>query len=66
MAYGAADLGIDLQNLLLSIILAIFHFMIEFLLLTIEAKAFKSSILYYSIICLNGRLNWVPFMEKFS
>ena len=37
MSYGAAELGIDLQNILLSIILAILHFMIEFLLFTIEA-----------------------------
>lgn len=35
-------------------------------LFLLEAKSYKSTFIYYTSICLNGRPNWVPFIEKFN
>ena len=44
-----------------SLCFAIFHAMLEFLLLWVESKLYRTSLWHYLVICFNGRLNWAPF-----
>lgn len=39
---------------------------IEMFIFILESKAVKSSILKYAVQCLNGRLNWVPFIDFYE
>jgi len=47
-----------------SIILAVLHTVIELFYLYLEFSMVKSSFIEYALVCMNGRLNWVPFIEK--
>jgi hypothetical protein len=66
LQYGASYLGVDSETLILSLAAASLHFMLEIMMLYYESTACKTSVVYYSVVCLNGRLNWVPFMEKMT
>lgn len=43
--------------------LAAFHTILEFIQLTYEARACKTSLTNYCIACFNGRFGWVPFVD---
>jgi hypothetical protein len=49
---------------LISIIFAFVHGLLEVLILYIESKQYKLSLAKYFIICFNGRLGWVPMLDK--
>ena len=49
-----------------SIIFAVVHALMELLILWIEAKVFETPFFEYFVICLNGRLGWVPKLNKFG
>ena len=46
--------------------LAVAHAVIEVLFIYLEKVANKTSFMHYSIICFNGRFDWVPFTNHFS
>jgi len=58
--------GITLDTILVSLLAAVLHFILEFVSLKLEAGACQTRLMHYSIICYNGRLGWVPFIEKFE
>jgi len=64
LAYG--DPNINASTIIVSLAVAVGHFLIEGILLGFESIATRTSMFYYTVICLNGRLNWVPFTEKFT
>ena len=43
--------------------LAVIHILLEFILLSYEAKACKTKLFNYCIACLNGKFAWVPFTQ---
>ena len=51
-------------ELCLSMAFALFHTFFEGLILYLESQALKVSILQYTVTCMNGRFNWVPFLKK--
>ncbi len=51
---------------MVSISFALLHAVIESIIFYLEAKACKSNFLSYAVTCLNGRLNWIPFIEFFN
>lgn len=52
-------------ELLISMSLAILHLILELAFLKVEAKAMKTNIWNYSVICFNARFMFVPFTDKF-
>jgi len=60
----ALDISID--AIMLSLLLAVAHTMIELVFIFLEKIANKTSFMHYAIICFNGRFDWVPFTNHFS
>ena len=60
------DFGVDLSSILASIALAVSHILLEYVQLSYEAKACKTSMAAYCMACFNGRFGWVPFVDDFS
>ena len=58
-----AEFGVDMTSILLSVALAVAHIMLEYVQLSYEAKACKTSMANYSIACFNGKFGWVPFAD---
>ena len=58
--------GISTDVILLSLLSALLHLILEFISLKLESESCLTSLMHYSIICYNGRLGWVPFIEKFE
>lgn len=58
---GEKLLGIDQSVIYTSVVFALFHLLMEAALLYAEAKACRTTFLHYLLICLNGRLGWVPY-----
>ena len=61
-----ADFGIVLKSILLSVALADAHILLEFVQLSYEAKACKTSMSNYSIACFNGKFGWVPYADDLA
>ena len=61
-----ADFGVDMTSILLSVALAVAHINLEYVQLSYEAKACKTSMTYYSIACFNGKFGWVPFADDLT
>ena len=59
-------LGVELNAILVSILSAAAHGVIEIILLLSERKAAKTDILHYLMICYNGRFGWVPYTNLFG
>ena len=49
------------QELYLSMAFALFHTIVEVLILYLESKALKTSMLHYTVVCMNGRFGWIPY-----
>jgi hypothetical protein len=64
--YGSSNFGITKSGLIFSIICAFIHGIFEIIIIYLESNGCKTSVIHYATICLNGRFNWVPFIEKFS
>lgn len=61
---GHADkIGISQNAIVASVSFALLHAGMEGLLLYFEAKACRTTFLHYLLICLNGRLGWIPFTD---
>ena len=60
------NLEMDFMTILVSLISAIVHGVIELIFLQLEAISCKTTLMHYSIICFNARFGWVPFAHKFS
>ena len=60
----AADLGIRVHALFVSICIATVHAALEGVILLFEARACRASLISYCIICYNGRFGWVPFIDR--
>ena len=58
------DEGVDVVTLAYSIIFALIHALLEWLIIYIESRQYDLQIFKYFIICFNGRLGWVPMLEK--
>ena len=56
-------MGISINEILISIGIAVVHAIFEALLLWLEARASKTRYSNYISICLNGRFGWVPFTD---
>ena len=46
--------------------MAVSHILLEYVQLSYEAKACKTTVINYSIACFNGRFGWVPFVEDLT
>jgi hypothetical protein len=60
------DLDVNTDAILISVGLAVLHAVVEMLFIYLEKVANKTSFMHYSIICFNGRFDWVPFTNHFS
>lgn len=60
------DETVSLGTIKLSITFAVIHGVLEVLTIWIEAKVFKQPFFEYFVICFNGRLGWVPLLNKFQ
>ena len=45
----------------LSLLSALLHAGIEFILMKLESSALKTKIMHYTIVCLNARSGWIPY-----
>jgi hypothetical protein len=61
-----AELDVSMEAIALSVGLAVLHALIELIFIYLEKVANKTSFMHYSIICFNGRFDWVPFTNHFS
>eukprot|EP01084_Bolivina_argentea_P218823 371260_1 len=52
---------IDLETLGWSLLLAIFHLILEGGMIYLDKLAFKMSFMEYSLECLGGRVQWIPY-----
>ena len=59
------SLGISITAISVSITFAVMHACLEAQFINLEAKANKTSLLHYLIICFNGRFGYVPFSHYF-
>lgn len=56
-------MGVSLNAIIISLIIASVHAILEAIYLKIEAQAAKTTFLNYCIVCFNGRFNWVPYND---
>ena len=56
-----SGINVDLELIMGSLGCALLHGVIEFIFLSLEAKACKTNLIHYSIICFNARFGWIPF-----
>lgn len=49
-----------------SLICALLHAIIEFVFVSLEAKACKTTLMHYCIVCFNARFGWIPFQNLFT
>eukprot|EP01083_Nonionella_stella_P234496 825442_1 len=54
---------VDLKSLAWSIGLAAFHLLLEGGIIYLDKRAFKMGFMQYSLECLGGRVQWVPFQH---
>jgi hypothetical protein len=59
-------LDISIEAITISLLFAVLHATIEFMFLSVEKKANRTSMMHYLIICFNGRFGYVPFQHFFS
>ena len=57
------EFGVSITAIIVSIILAFSHALLEILFLYMEAQASKTSFINYCIVCFNGRFGWVPYND---
>eukprot|EP01084_Bolivina_argentea_P159140 277190_1 len=57
------DVGIDQFEIILSILFALMHSIIEGTILFYEAKATKLNFFHYLVHCVNGRVGFIPFIH---
>ena len=57
--------GVSLGTIQISIAFALIHGVLEVLIIWIEAKVFEQPFFEYFVICFNGRLGWVPKLNRF-
>jgi len=58
---SSAAIEVDEGVLMFSLGCALLHTVIEFTLIILEAKACKTKLMHYCIVCLNARFGWIPF-----
>ena len=56
---------VSIETIMWSIIFAFIHGVLEVVLLFIESRLFDQPFSEYFVICFNGRLGWVPKMNRF-
>ena len=59
-------LAIDMNVIIGSLGCAFFHAIIEFIFVSLEARACKTTFTHYCIVCFNARFGWIPFQNLFS
>jgi hypothetical protein len=59
-------LDVDMSLIVSSLTCAFLHGIIEVIFLKMEAKACKTDLIHYSIVCFNARFGWIPFNHLFS
>ena len=62
----AEAFGVNLSSILISVCLAIAHGILEFIQLSYEAKACKTTLTNYCIACFNGKFGYVPFVDNMT
>ena len=58
-----AEFGLSGTAIVVSVLLALSHALLECVFLYMEARASKTSFINYCIICFNGRFGWVPYND---
>jgi hypothetical protein len=58
--------GININGIIFSLLAALAHTVIEIIYLNVEAKACKTTLTQYAIVCFNGRFGWVPYANSFT
>eukprot|EP01084_Bolivina_argentea_P245868 411561_1 len=58
------DASINTNALFWSIGLALCHLLLEAGIIYLDSHAFEVSFLEYSILCLGGRIQWIPFQHR--
>ena len=58
----AAEFGVNINSILISLLLAVVHILMELFSLSIEAQACKLAFFEYCITCLNGCIGFVPII----
>ena len=61
-----ADFGVNMTSILVSVALAVAHILLEYVQLSYEAKACRTSMSNYSIACFNGKFGWVPYADDLA
>ena len=59
----ANDVDVNLKVIVISILLAVVHGLIEAIFIVMEKVANKTSTMNYLMICFNGRFGFIPFVE---
>lgn len=59
------ETGININGIIASLFTALFHTIVEMIYLRVEAKACKTTLTQYTIVCFNGRFGWVPYANNF-
>lgn len=54
---------VSVDAILLSLLLALAHGVLEAAFLYLEARASKTSFINYCMVCFNGRFGWVPYND---
>ena len=62
-ASALQEFGLSVTQIVVSIVLALSHALLEMVFLFMEAQASKTSFINYCIVCFNGRLGWVPYND---
>ena len=60
------ELGVSATQILISLFAAFIHTLGEIYLLRRESIACKIDFFNYIVVCYNGRLEWVPFLNNFE
>ena len=61
-----ADFEVNMTSILISVALAVAHILLEYVLLSYEAKACMTNVSNYAIACFNGKFGWVPFANDLT
>ena len=48
----------------LSLSFAVLHAILEVIVMRLEARACKTTLIHYAIVCFNARFDWVPFITS--
>lgn len=60
------DLGVNIEAIMISLLLALAHFILEFYIIYKESESYRINYLPHIATSLTGRLNWIPYYEEMT